>query len=178
MKKILLILILTLSSICYGQEVEFTFSKDGLTDYVVTQCEGKTDSEIYKKIIEWIKINYNNPNEVILSTIEDKFIRFQGSGGRGLVKFFRHGGIFTPNTRYIIEISIKEGKYKFDLVNLETYSGTEWNKVDCFFSRNNNCYNNKGEFKKDYKFYNETSDYFNKINLSLKEKIIGSDEKW
>ncbi|MFE3846613.1 hypothetical protein ACFX5D_01355 [Flavobacterium sp. LB3P45] len=178
MKKILLMLALTLGTISYSQEVEFTFTTDGLTDYVITQCEGKTESEIYKKCIEWIKINYNNPNEVILSTIEDKFIRFQGSGGSGLVKYYRHGGIFTPDSRYIIELSIKEGKYKFDLINLETYSGTVWHEADCFFSRNKNCYNSKGEFKKDYKFYNEISDYFNKINLSLKEKVLGSDEKW
>lgn len=42
-------LALTLSTIGYCQEAEFKFTKDGFTDYVVTQCEGKTQSEIYKK---------------------------------------------------------------------------------------------------------------------------------
>ena len=51
-----------------------------MTDYIVIPVENKTASEISKKIIERIKITYKNPDKVILSTIENEYIRFEGIG--------------------------------------------------------------------------------------------------
>ena len=68
------------SNIINAQETEFTFdSNKGMTDFIVVPVEGKTAPEIYKKIIEWIKVTYKNPDKVILSTIENEYIRFEGS---------------------------------------------------------------------------------------------------
>ena len=58
MKKLLFIL-LFISALANAQETEFTFNNErGMTDFVVTNVEGKTAPEIYKKAIEWIKITY------------------------------------------------------------------------------------------------------------------------
>lgn len=180
MKKIVLALLMVVSFYSNAQETEFTFTAEkGMTDFIVTTIENKTDAEIYNNTIEWLKINYKNPKEVILSTIDNKFIRFQGTSN-DLVKYYRHGNIWTPTTRYTIEISIKDGKYKFDVVNLETYSEHygSWGEAECFISMDKYCYNNKGELKKEYKFHIEIPTFFNKLNLSLKQKILGAEEKW
>ena len=72
MKKIILFTFL-ISGILNAQETEFTFTPEkGMTDYIVTTVDGKTAPEIYKKIIDWIKITYKNPDKVILSTIENE----------------------------------------------------------------------------------------------------------
>ena len=69
MKKIGILLLLV-SGIMTAQETEFTFDNTkGMTDFIVVNVEGKTAPEIYKKVIEWIKITYKNPDKVILSTI-------------------------------------------------------------------------------------------------------------
>ncbi len=79
MNKIVLGLLMVVSFYSNAQETEFTFTADrGMTDFIVTQVEGKTAPEIYKKVIDWIKITYKNPNEVILSTIENEYVRFEG----------------------------------------------------------------------------------------------------
>ena len=58
MKKILILLLITFSSICTGQVSEkikgekFEYSEVGLNDYVVTNIEGKTKEEMYKKYIQ------------------------------------------------------------------------------------------------------------------------------
>jgi hypothetical protein len=179
MKK-MLFLVFFVSGIIYAQETEFTFTEDkGITDFIVTTIENKSDAQIYNGVIDWIKINFKNTDKVMLTTIDNKFIRFQGSDF-GLVKYFRHGSFFTFNTRYTIEISIKDGKYKFDLTDIEKYTNQYgWSETDCFISLNRNCYNNKGEFKiKEYQNHKEIPKYFNKLNISLKEKILGVEEKW
>lgn len=79
MKKLLIGFTLLFSTFVNAQETEFTFNKErGMTDFIVIPVEGKTATDIYKKVIEWIKITYKNPNEVILSTIENEYVRFEG----------------------------------------------------------------------------------------------------
>jgi hypothetical protein len=178
MKKIVIGLLMLMSFLLNAQETEFTFTSDkGMTDFIVTTIENKTDDEIYSNTIEWIKINYKTSDEVILSTIDNKFIRFQGSH-YGLVKYLR-GTLYTFNSRYTIEISIKDGKYKFDLINIEKFTNQYgWQEADCFMIRNKYCYDRKGELKNEYKFHKEIPVYFNNLNLSLKQKILGVEEKW
>jgi hypothetical protein len=103
MKKIILGIFVFVSFLSNAQETEFTFTSDkGMTDFIVTSIEGKTATDIYKKVIEWIKVTYKNPSEVMLSTIENEYVRFEGISD-----------ISTFKCKYQIEISIKEGKYKF-----------------------------------------------------------------
>ena len=78
MKKILLLVLLTFSTLSFGQETEFKFTKNGFTDFVVTTIENKTQQELYKKTLDWIQVTYKNPKEVLLAQIENDYIRFEG----------------------------------------------------------------------------------------------------
>ena len=111
MKKIILLLsLLSSSTIIYSQETEFKFVKEGFTDFVITQCEGKTQSELYKKALDWVSVTFKNPKEVIKAQIENDYIRIEGSS-KNLVCFNAMGK--SCNTaKYNIEISFKDGKYK------------------------------------------------------------------
>jgi hypothetical protein len=58
MKKVLVLIVL-MAQFCFGQETEFTFdNQKGMTDYIVRTVENKTASDLYKKVIEWIKVTY------------------------------------------------------------------------------------------------------------------------
>uniref|UniRef100_UPI0040474E83 hypothetical protein n=1 Tax=Flavobacterium sp. TaxID=239 RepID=UPI0040474E83 len=120
MKKVLVLIVLV-AQFGFGQETEFTFdNQKGMTDYIVGTVENKTASDLYKKVIEGIKVTYKNPDKVILSTIDNEYVRFEGFSsslwcinGLGMKTCY--------DTKYQIEISFKDGKYKFDLIGMEYY---------------------------------------------------------
>lgn len=169
---------LLISGICIGQETEFKFTKDGFTDYVVVECKDKMANEIYKKTLDWVSKTYNNPKEVIKAQIEYDYIRIEGvSDNLSCINVL---GKICHDTKYQIEIHFKDGKYKFDIVEIQAYyapsqySAGGWFTED--FTKMDVYFNKKGEIRGRYKFYPETLPvYFNDLNKSLKEYIL-SDE--
>lgn len=165
-----------------AQETEFTFTADkGMTDFIVTPIEGKTAPDIYKKVIEWIKITYKNPDKVILSTIENEFVRFEGYS-ETLYSYNAKGQNYLP-AKYQIEISVKDGKYKFDLINFQILASTTW--VDYKFFNNPTSredlekvvYNKDGSLKNYCKYFQEIPTYFNKLKKALSESIVSTVKK-
>ncbi|WP_433834829.1 DUF4468 domain-containing protein [Flavobacterium anhuiense] len=187
MKKILF-LILFVSGVANAQESEFTFDNTkGMNDYIVTSVEGKSAQEIYKKVIEWIKITYKNPDKVILSTIENEYIRFEGSSE---TLFANHipmlGKTYYP-TKYQIEISVKDNKYKFDLISMQNYytgnkySAGGWTNNVIFNSNTkeglDTYYKKDGSLKSLWKYIPEVPTYFNELNKSLLLSIQSTVKK-
>jgi hypothetical protein len=121
MKKTVLVLLMSVCFYTNAQETEFKFTKEGFTDYVVIPIEGKTAQELYKKTLDWVSLTYKNPKEVIKAQIENDYIRIQGIKSNMLC--VKSLGISTCfDVRYEIEISLKDGKYKFDVTRIEQYS--------------------------------------------------------
>jgi hypothetical protein len=189
MKKLQL-LFLFLTGVMSAQETEFTFDNtNGMTDFVVTNVEGKTAPEIYKKVIEWIKITYKNPDKVILSTIENEYVRFEGSSEVCYAMNVPLMGKSYYDTKYQIEISIKDGKYKFDLIGMENYitpsqySRGGWTTNTLFNGSIEKDFLDKNIYKKDgtlrnyYKYINDVPIYFNGLNKSLIESITATVKK-
>ena len=192
MKKLFISTLLALSIISStnAQETEFTFNNErGMTDFVVTQVEGKTSAEIYKKAIEWIKVTYKNPDKVILSTIENEYIRFEGSSNAIYSVTILGAKTYYP-TKYQIEITIKDGKYKFDLIAMENlypasqYSSGGWTANALFISNLKKEFLDKTFYKKDGTPKPIFKDnminvpiYFNSLNKSLLEIITATVKK-
>lgn len=185
LKKLLYLVILVTFG-AYSQETEFTFSSEkGMTDYIVTKVENKSSAEIYNKIIEWIKVTYKNPDKVILSTIENEYIRFEGISL-----------ISNINCKYQIEISIKEGRYKFDLIGLDVYVDANqmgipvgWSELKAVNFITNSpkesiepMFKKDGSFKGWCKYTPDFPIYFNGLNKSVNDYILSvvkkSDEGW
>lgn len=171
MKKIIFFLLATvsISNLSYGQETEFKFTKEGFTDFVVTQCEGKTQAELYKKALDWVSVTYKNPEKVIKAKIENEFIRIEGSSNE-IVCMNMMGKKFNPAT-YVIEISFKEGKYKFDVIELYQY--IDGSKINVLIPNISDYYNKKGEIRGAFKYYPEfIPPYFNNLNVELKDFLL------
>lgn len=182
MKKVL-VLIVFVSQFGFGQETEFTFdNQKGMTDYIVGTVENKTASDLYKKVIEWIKVTYKNPDKVILSTIDNEYVRFEGMSSTLYSIHVPITGKMYQDTKYQIEISIKEGKYKFDIIGMENYLAPSQYNIGGWSS--NGLFNTNltpegltGVYKKDgtlraiFKHIQDVPLYFNDLNKSLLEYI-------
>lgn len=192
MKKTLL-LIFFISGIINAQETEFSFDNTkGMTDFIVIPSEGKNASEIYKKITEWIKTTYKNPDKVILSTIENEYIRFEGSSETLYSANIIMLGKTYYNSKYQIEISIKDNKYKFDLISMQNYyprsqySAGGWTDNVIFNSNTTKeglatFYKKDGSLKSMWKYLPEVPTYFNELNKSMLESInsrVKKNDNW
>lgn len=171
MKKLFWLLVLV-CGVSFGQETEFAFSKDGFTDFVVAECPGKTQNELYKKSIDWLAVTYKNPKEVLKAQIENDYIRFEGSAP-GLVTITNLMTFNYPTT-YQIEVSFKEGKYKFDVTEVKYYISPSkygpggW--YDFSIKETAEYYNKKGLIKGSYKRMPEAlTTYFNNLNKEMKD---------
>jgi hypothetical protein len=168
MKSTTLLLLLILANSGFSQETLFKITKDGITDYIVTPCEGKTQNEIYKKTVEWISLTFKNSKEVIQSQIENDMIRIEG-----FAELFNG----TSNATYLVEISFKEGKYKFDPVQFTIINGI--NKFD-FFPNFTSYFKSDGSIKERLKdTVTGIENLINGLNIKLKEYVLAikSDTK-
>lgn len=175
MKKIIFMLFISIGAM--AQETIFKFDKDGFTDFIVVPVDGKPQAELYKKTIEWINVNYNSPKEVIKAQIENDYIRIEGSS-KCLVRSFLLNGCY--DTRYQVEISFKENKYKFDLIKIEyyiepnKYSNGGW--VDYNLIDVKPYFKSSGEIKIRYKNeYESFPKYFNDLNAELLKYILSNE---
>lgn len=166
MKKVLLSLLFLISILGFSQETKFTYKKEGLTDFVVTNVKG-TAPELYSKAINWIKETYKNPDEVIKMTIVNEKIRIEG-----FQKNLNCIGSVCADGIYVIEISFRDERYKFDPVSLLLKNGAGSFEVP--FNDLSIYYDKKGELKKSSKEgLEKTIQLFDGLNESLKNYIVG-----
>lgn len=176
MKKLILLLLISFSG--FSQETQFLFSKDGFTDFVVTNCEGKNKSELFKKVIDWVSITFDTPKEVIKAEIVDDYIRIEGIEKDVNLGVFM--GLETiTNIKYQIEISVKDEKYKFDVINVESYIQPNqyviggWNQMNI---ADLNSYYKNGKIRNSVKFIPiSLPEIFNKLNISLSNFIANNE---
>jgi len=156
-KLILLFFVSTLFSI-NAQDISIT--KDGITDYVVSDCEGITKDVMYSKAIEWVNLTFKNPSEVLIANLENNLIRLEFSETS------------TPIKKFVVEIQFRDNRYKFDPISV-MFPSTPVPYND--FMRTRDKY-----FKKDGSLKSRTSmtvrsiqNILNSTNVSLKNYING-----
>ena len=179
--KILIIIFLLLTKTGLAQEKEFRLSKDGFTDFLVIDCQDKSQSELYKKTLDWIAVKYNTPSEVIKGQIENEYIRIEG--------FANH--VISSGTKYQIEISFKDGKYKFDLIKIQFYSDLDnalfettdinWKEFDIV--NTSKFVDENGKIIRKANVWGRVIKHFNSLNSSLydflmSEQIPSKKKDW
>jgi hypothetical protein len=173
-------------NLSFAQDSTFLFTKDGFTDFVVTPVDGKNKSVLYNKALDWISVTYKNPNVVIKAKIENEYIRFEGSNNNMLcIKTLGIKNCELAN--YQIEVSFKDGKYKFDLIEVKEYAKPSqygsggWNtvllptpeEVKIKPSIMDHYFNDEGEPRKLQRFYVENIPAeFNALNQSLRQFLL------
>jgi hypothetical protein len=100
---------------------QFKITPKGLnTNSIVIEIDSLNASQLYYKTINWIKDTYNSPDEVIKAKFENEKIRFQGISTNSYT-YYVLGSKVSNDVRYMIEISFKDERYKFELISLEAY---------------------------------------------------------
>ena len=121
MKKIILLLALLSSSIVLAQDIpQLKLTPNGV-EPIVVEVDSLTASDIYKKALYWVQETYKNPDKVLKSNIKDDKIRVDG--------FAKSAFIWTTlgikqimNMDYTVEISFKDGKYRFEYIIGQFYT--------------------------------------------------------
>ncbi|TBX67678.1 hypothetical protein EZL74_09345 [Flavobacterium silvisoli] len=162
MKLKALLLLAFVSLTTFAQDTEFKFAKEGLTDFIVGKYEGSA-KELYGRTMGWIK---ENKGYSVVSSVENEKITFKGKKDPFICSKAGGTNVCTIAT-FVIEITFKEGKYKFDPISLEEFDRKETTTPQNLndFS---NYYNKDGSLKK-YKDNVPAAyeDLFNGVNKNL-----------
>ncbi len=116
MKKILLlILTILLSNLSIGQEIpQLKLTPNGV-EPIVVEVDSMSASEIYQKAQNWVQETYKNPDKVLKANIVNEKIRINGFATDAW--WYKALGIRNSyNMEYTIEISFKDGRYRFEYI--------------------------------------------------------------
>lgn len=163
MKKILLIILMSVNFI-QAQETKFELTPEKFTDFVVIPFEGKTQAELYKKSLEWLQFTYKNPKEVLKADIENEYIRFEGAQTN--LYCINSYGKKCYDVRYVIEISFKDGKVKFDVINSEFFMPYSQYSTGGYYPLsfdNTSVIFKDGKLRKTMKYINDIPNYYNTL---------------
>ena len=172
MKKTILLLMLSISINIFAQDLPKLELKQTGIESIVVDVEGKTASELYNQALNWVQETYKNPDEVLKAKIENQKIRINGfSENSWYIKSL--GMKQYSDLSYSIEISFKDGKYKFE------YAITKLSKDGQKFG-----YSYPYFFKKDgstRKFYKESvpaiNNEMNDLSQSFYDYEVGKTDK-
>lgn len=145
MKLRLILLIAFISASTFAQETEFKFSKDGLTDFIVTTYDSPA-KDTYVRTLAWVKEN-SKKGYAVTSSVENEKMTIQGNKENFLCS--KAGGTTVcTNATFTIEITFKDGKYKFEAVGLSEKPNNGGATVTHNLNDFSEYYNKDGSLKK------------------------------
>lgn len=154
---------------------EFEYNIEGLTDYVVVETSAIGQAEMYLKAKNWVKDTFFDPAEVLKADFLDDKIRIEGVTPDAFCGKIM-GMTSCSDAKYQIEISFKDGKYKFDPIELSfpstsTQYGYMANVIP--LKDGSNYYKKSGKVRNKYS-ENIIASFelvFNSLNTSLKNYL-------
>lgn len=161
MRKILIFLFVSAIFQVNAQDINIT--KDGITDYVVSDCDGITKDVMYSKAIEWVNLTFKNPSEVLIANLENNLIRLEfteKSKSSSLIK------------KFVVEIQFRDNRYKFDPISI--MFPTVPVPSNDFLGTLNKYYKKDGSLKsRTATTVKSVQNILNSTNVSLKNYING-----
>ncbi|MBI9041250.1 DUF4468 domain-containing protein [Lutibacter sp.] len=115
MKNLLLTVTIILSNLSFGQEIpQLKLTPNGV-EPIVIEVDDISTAELYNKALNWVQETYKNPNKVLKANIENEKIRIDGFASNAW--WYKSMGIQNSyNMEYSIEISFKDGRYRFEYI--------------------------------------------------------------
>jgi len=182
MKKLILLPLICMCLSSYGQKISVT--PNGLRDsndvektFVVIPSEGKTAKDLFENAVKYINKVYKNPEFVIKAKIDGEYLKFDTHVSNFLV--VNNSGVkIHIDANYTTELSFKDGKVKYEIIDLDMYSQNGGYKVLFTGGAFDGypIYNKKGDLKRQ-ETKNEIEIYFNAQILSISNAIQGNDKK-
>ena len=134
MKKLLLI-IFVFPSIIIAQFKIDTLKSEGSFSKIYDIKLSK--EQLHQNTVEWIALNFKNPDEIIKLDTEDKII------GKGYfdVEIISGGYKFIQKVYTVIEVSFKENKYKLDFSDFVVHSDIQGSEIKTPYNQFLSCLN-------------------------------------
>jgi hypothetical protein len=143
LKTLLLMAFVTTST--FAQDTEFKFSKDGLTDFIVTIYDGSA-KDTYNRAAAWVKDNAKK-NFTVISSVENEKLVIEGTKENFLCS--KAGGTTVcASATFTIEINFKDGKYKFAALGLTEKANNSANTTVHNLDDFSEYYDKDGSLKK------------------------------
>lgn len=163
--------------------------KDGLKKrYLVVNIDSTIKEKIYRLTKNWIKDTYKNPEKVLKADFENKKVRIDGYDSKGVRFFNPLAGSSFEGSKYSVEISFKDNKYKFTPISMTAEISLNSFNFPLNEHVKNFIYRKNGEPWSSNKYYpSNIEDLFNNLNISLnnyikmnikKDKNAGEDNDW
>ena len=178
MNNLKLLVALFIVSLSYAQNVVVTpnglaSATDNTKEYVVIEVPGKTASELYKNMNNYIQKNYNDPDYATKGKVENEHLHFVTHADN--VLYYKAGIVY--NVSYLTNVDFRDGKAKitFSDINLLP-ADVALPQVPFALST---LWNKKGELKKEREKL-EIETYFN-AQLKLIKGGLTNDikkEEW
>jgi hypothetical protein len=177
MKKLILGICLFISFYSYSQELpKLKLTPNGV-EAIVVATDSLKASDMYKKSLNWVQETYKNPDKVIKAKIENEKIRIDGFANNAW--WYKALGIKNSyDMEYSLEISFKDGKYKFEYTIGQFFADGQ--KVFYDFTA---FFKKSGEVRSAYTdAVPSIEETMNSLSLSFYEYVSGNnkknDDKW
>ncbi|MCG8796638.1 DUF4468 domain-containing protein [Tenacibaculum finnmarkense] len=170
-------IILFISSLSYSQG-NFKYEENGLSPkFLVIKVDSLKQNQVFEKAMKWIKLNYKNPDEVIETSVENEIIRFTGIEQR--VLSIGKSKKIDYDLKHTISISFKDGKYKFEPLNIMV-KASDFNYGWIPFDLNNGkMYFKKGKMIKKFDQYViKIPEFLNNLSLEIKKTSEKTEDDW
>ena len=185
MKNLILIFFIAISSFSFGQK--FSVTPNGLRDeksidksYLVIDAEGKNARLLYDNALKYITKTYKNPDYVIKGKIEGEYLKFVTHVSNFII-VNNSGAKILIDADYTIELSFKDGKVKFEVIELDMHAQGAVYKVLFTGGAFDGypIYNKKGELKRP-ETKTDLETYFNSQVSLIEGSLIGTinEDKW
>lgn len=177
MNKTKYIMFTFLASLSLSAQQNFEITKENpeiIGQYIVIEKQGLSISDGYQKVLEWINIYYNTPDEVIKSQLEDKYIRIEGYDPSFTV--MKTLGInYSQKGKYSISFAFKENRIKVEITKILIYTApSQYNAGGwaAFVLNHQLLYKKNGKPKKQLTvFANGVVDSLNEVKNNLEQYI-------
>ncbi|MFI2744193.1 hypothetical protein ACG2LH_15775 [Zhouia sp. PK063] len=191
MKYIFTLSLLILCNLCYSQhyfKIDSSGYHFGEDNSVIVDINNKSAKEIYNKVLDYIYKNYDTPDKVIKSKIEDSYIRFEfydlKIASTKSTKWNPTGTNIGCKTK--LTIDVKDNKIRFkDLSTILLTNPLKLNEEILHIQHvplNFNCmYDKKNRLTKRMKKSNikeQIENYYDNLINKIIAHINNKNEKW
>ena len=183
MKKIIILTLIAFTLNINAQK--WNVQPNGLRDavditktFVVITIENKAAKQLYEETLKYINKNYKNAKEVIKGNIENEYLKFVSYDPK--FTELKVGWNKIPwNTKYTVELNFKDGKVKYEIIELEIYNDGNYPLSFQGSGMSFYIYKKNGELKMPDAKTN-IEDYFNNKTKSLSDFLQGkiTEDKW
>ena len=176
--KLLLSIAILFCTFSYSQDIpKLKLTPNGVEPIIVITDSLKA-TDLYKKSLNWVQETYKNPENVLKAKIENEKIRIDGFAKNAW--WYKSLGMKQDyNMEYSIEITFRDGKYKFEyLIGQFFIEGGQ--KV---FYDYKTFYKKSGEIRSAYNdAVPSLEETMNNLSLSFYNYVTGrtkkNDDKW